>query len=73
MSKCDKFEALFTFSDEKTLLEHVAQCEDCRKEYENYVIWNFFTNLIQVVGIDKFKIKNCCPYKRFRRDTTHQT
>ncbi len=34
MSECDKFEALFTFSDEKTLLEHVAQCEDCRKEYE---------------------------------------
>lgn len=32
--KCDKFEALFTFSDEKTFLEHVSQCEDCKKEYE---------------------------------------
>jgi len=32
--KCNKFEALFTFSDEKTLMEHIAQCEDCRAEYE---------------------------------------
>lgn len=32
--KCEKFEALFTFSDEKELLEHIEQCEDCRKEYE---------------------------------------
>lgn len=32
--KCTKFEALFTFSDEETLMEHVEQCEDCRAEYE---------------------------------------
>ena len=32
--KCNKFETLFTFADKKTLLEHIAQCEDCRKEYE---------------------------------------
>lgn len=32
--KCNKFEALFTFSDEKTLMEHIEQCEDCRAEYE---------------------------------------
>ena len=34
MSECKKFEALFTFSDEKTLLEHIAKCENCKKEYE---------------------------------------
>ncbi|MCM1265306.1 MAG: hypothetical protein NC200_03820 [Candidatus Gastranaerophilales bacterium] len=32
--KCNKFEALFTFSDEKTLMEHIEVCEDCRAEYE---------------------------------------
>lgn len=32
--KCNKFEALFTFSDEETLMKHIAECEDCRKEYE---------------------------------------
>lgn len=32
--KCNKFESLFTFSDEQTLLEHIAHCEVCRAEYE---------------------------------------
>ena len=32
--KCNKFEALFTFSDEETLMRHIAECEDYRKEYE---------------------------------------
>ena len=32
--KCTKYEALFTFSDEKTLREHVEGCDDCRKEQE---------------------------------------
>ena len=32
--KCNKFEALFTFSDEETLMRHITECEDCRKEYE---------------------------------------
>lgn len=30
--KCTKYEALFTFSDEETLKEHLLTCEDCRKE-----------------------------------------
>ncbi len=32
--KCTKYEALFTFSDEKTLKEHVLTCEDCQAEQE---------------------------------------
>lgn len=33
-SKCNKYEALFTFSDEETLKKHVESCEDCKKEQE---------------------------------------
>ncbi len=32
--KCSKYEGLFTFSDEKTLLKHVQECEECREEHE---------------------------------------
>jgi len=32
--KCDKYESLFIFSDEKTLKEHIEYCDDCKKEYE---------------------------------------
>ena len=32
--KCTKYEGLFTFSDEKTFLEHVNSCPDCRTEHE---------------------------------------
>lgn len=32
--KCSKFEGLFTFADEITLLEHIAVCEDCKREFE---------------------------------------
>lgn len=33
-NKCTKYEALFTFSDEKTLREHIKTCDDCRREQE---------------------------------------
>ena len=60
--KCNKFESLFTFSDEKTLLEHIAQCEDCRKEYEKM---NKVSELIKEVKPhykkDRFKaVKVAC-------------
>lgn len=60
--KCTKFEALFTFSDEKTLLEHISQCEDCRKEYEKM---NKVSDLIKEVQPhykkDRFKaVKVAC-------------
>lgn len=32
--KCNKYEALFVFSDEDTLREHVESCEECQKEQE---------------------------------------
>lgn len=44
--KCNKFESLFIFSDEKTLMEHIAKCEDCRAEYEQM---NKVTALIKEV------------------------
>lgn len=31
--KCTKYEALFTFADEKTFSEHLENCEDCQKEH----------------------------------------
>ena len=32
--KCTKYEALFTFSDEATLMEHIGNCPDCKAEHE---------------------------------------
>ena len=32
--KCNKYEAYFTFRDEKELLEHVENCPDCKIEHE---------------------------------------
>lgn len=32
--KCSKYEALFTFSDEDELEQHLQNCEECRKEQE---------------------------------------
>ncbi len=44
--KCNKYEALFIFSDEETLLSHIKTCEDCRNEYERM---NKVSDLIQEV------------------------
>lgn len=44
--KCSKYESLFIFSDEKNLLEHVAVCEECRREHETM---NKVSELIQEV------------------------
>ena len=33
-NKCSKYEGLFVFSDEKTLQEHLLECEKCRQEQE---------------------------------------
>ncbi len=33
-NKCTKYEALFTFADEKTLQEHIANCPECKAEHE---------------------------------------
>ena len=32
--KCTKYEAIFTFGSKETLENHLASCEDCRKEQE---------------------------------------
>ena len=31
-NKCNKYEGLFVFSDEETLKNHIANCEDCAQE-----------------------------------------
>ncbi len=33
-NKCKKFEELFISENEKALLEHIEECEECRIEYE---------------------------------------
>ena len=33
--KCSKYDSLIKFSSEAELLEHIEQCEDCKKEHEN--------------------------------------
>ena len=32
--KCDKYEAIFTFADDETLLKHVNECSECKEEHE---------------------------------------
>lgn len=32
--KCTKYEALFTFSDDETLKQHLETCEECKNEQE---------------------------------------
>lgn len=32
--RCTKYEGLFIFGDEETLIQHLENCEDCRKEQE---------------------------------------
>lgn len=44
--KCNKYEALFTFSPEEELREHLKTCEDCRKEQ---ALMDKVSNLIQEV------------------------
>jgi len=33
-NKCLKYEALFIFSDDKTLKQHINECDDCKQEQE---------------------------------------
>lgn len=33
-NNCTKYQALFTFADEKTFKQHLSFCEDCQREQE---------------------------------------
>ncbi|MCQ2738974.1 MAG: hypothetical protein MJ237_01965 [bacterium] len=33
-NKCTKYEGLFVFSDNETLMEHINSCEECKSEHE---------------------------------------
>lgn len=33
-NKCSKYEGLFVFSDEETLLKHLEECPECKAEHE---------------------------------------
>ena len=37
MKKCTKYEALYTFGNDEMLKEHIAGCEDCKKEHEQQI------------------------------------
>lgn len=50
--KCTKYEALFTFSDEKELQEHLQTCGDCQKEHE---LMNKVSGLIQEIKPELLK------------------
>ena len=52
--KCNKYESLFIFSDEASLLSHVKDCEECRKEQE---IMSKVSELIQEVKPELLKVK----------------
>lgn len=52
--KCNKYETLFIFSDEATLLSHIKTCEDCRKEYEKM---NRVSELIQEAKPQMLKVR----------------
>ncbi|MBE7704053.1 MAG: hypothetical protein E7Z89_08405 [Cyanobacteria bacterium SIG28] len=32
--KCSKYEGLFVFSDEETLMKHIEECPECKAEHE---------------------------------------
>ncbi len=33
-NKCSKYESLFVFSDSETLNQHISECEECKKVFE---------------------------------------
>ena len=74
--KCTKYEALFTFGNEETLMEHVKSCPDCQKEQE---VMNRVSDLLKEVrpyykekrrNITKFKSCLCCFCDITKRNNT---
>lgn len=55
--KCEKYESLFVFADEETLLEHIKDCPDCQKVHESM---QSISSLVQEVKpyFKKEKLKN---------------
>ena len=52
--KCDKFQSLFIFSDEK-FKKHLEECEECRIEFEKF---NKLSDIIQEAKPLYFKKRN---------------
>ena len=50
--KCSKYEGLFIFSDEETLLKHLEECPDCRAEHEK------MQKVSELIGETKFYYKS---------------
>lgn len=47
-NKCSKYEGLFVFSDEETLLKHLEECPECRAEHEK------MQKVSELIGETKF-------------------
>lgn len=47
-NECSKYEGLFIFSDEKTLLKHLEKCPECRAEHEK------MQKVSELIGETKF-------------------
>ncbi len=47
-NKCSKYEGLFVFSDEGTLLKHLEECPECRAEHEK------MKKVSELIGETKF-------------------
>lgn len=56
--KCSKYEGLFIFSDEQTLLQHIEECPDCRAEHEK------MQKISDLIGETKFYYRSKINRKR---------
>ena len=56
--KCEKYEGLFIFQDEKSLLEHIKECEDCRIEDEKYKKISSMVKEVAPIYLEREKTKN---------------
>ena len=54
-NKCKKYEGLFIFSDEKTLHEHIENCEECKAEHEKMQKVSDLINEVKPYFINKKK------------------
>ena len=60
--KCTKYEALFTFSDEEYLKNHLKDCEECQKEQEKM---DKVSKLLQEVKFELIKKRKSTAKAKF--------
>ncbi len=55
--KCNKYEALFIFSDDEAFNNHVKDCPDCQKEHEKYLKVSKLIKEVAPVYLERMKEK----------------